>query len=767
MLTLKLPDGSARQVAPGTTPRQVAESIGKRLAQAAVAAKVNGAIVDLDREITNGEGEVNFAVLTDKDREALDVLRHSCAHIMARAVMRLFPGVKLAFGPTIENGFYYDIDVDPPIREEDFPRIEEEMRKIVQEAEPFERFERPREDALGLVADLGQDYKVEHIRDPNSELSRSETLSFYRQGEFIDLCRGPHIPHAGKVGAFKLLSIAGAYWKNDSSRKQLQRLYGTAFFTQKELDAYLAQVEEAKKRDHRVLGKQLKLFTISQVAGSGLILWMPKGATVRGILEAFIKEELLKRGYEPVYTPHIGRLELYRTSGHFPYYRDAQFPPMYFNAVAGALDLAQFRMAAGHVDEARERRFQELLDLAHYAVPGYRDATTTGAKIDAIHRSVSRLLEAVGLKLPAYEKATSHEERAKALWAWLETQEGYLLKPMNCPHHIQIYKALPRSYRDLPVRLAEFGTVYRYEQTGELSGMTRVRGFTQDDAHLFCTPDQIEEELSSNIKLVLFVLDSLGLSDYRVRVGLRDPDSDKYVGSPENWARAEETLIRVAKESGMNYSAEKGEAAFYGPKIDFVVRDCIGREWQLGTVQLDYNLPERFGLEYVGADNRAHRPIMIHRAPFGSMERFMGILIEHFAGAFPLWLAPEQARVIPISEKVNAYARKVEGQLRAAGFRVTSDCLADTMKAKIRAASLEKVPYLLIVGEKEEAAGTVSVRDESIPIPNEKETKRRDIGAFPVAEVIERFRTEVAEKRIRQVSTATAGLTDAGEKFSV
>jgi threonyl-tRNA synthetase len=754
MLTLKLPDGSRREVPAGTRPREVAESIGKRLAQAAVGAKVDGTIVDLDREIPIEDGkEVVFQVLTENDRDSLGMLRHSCAHIMARAVMRLFPGVQLAFGPTIENGFYYDIDSPTPIREEDFPRIEEQMRKIIQAAEPFERFERPTAEALGLVEDLKQSYKVEHIDD---ELKQFPSLSFYRQGEFIDLCRGPHIPHAGKVGAFKLLSIAGAYWKNDSSRKQLQRLYGTAFFSQKELDAYLHQVEEAKKRDHRVLGRQLKLFTVSQLAGSGLILWMPKGATTRGLLETFIKEELLKRGYEPVYTPHIGRLEMYRTSGHFPYYRDAQFPPMYFNAIGGAIDLAQYRFSCGDIDQAKEQRFQELLDMAQYAVPGYRDAASNAARLEALDRSVTLLLEGAGVKLPAYEKATNHEERAQALWAWLEQQEGYLLKPMNCPHHIQIYKAEPRSYRDLPVRLAEFGTVYRYEQTGELSGMTRVRGFTQDDAHLFVTPEQIEAEVGANVDLVLFVLQSLGLTDYRVRIGLRDPASDKYVGSPDNWEKAEKTLLALVQARGMNHSPERGEAAFYGPKIDFVVRDCIGREWQLGTVQLDYNLPERFELEYVGADNKTHRPVMIHRAPFGSMERFMGILIEHFAGAFPLWLAPEQARIIPVSEKYEGYGRQVEAQLRSAGFRVSGDYNADTMKAKIRAASLEKVPYMLVVGEKEQSAGTVAVRDRI----------DGDLGAMSVAEVISRFTDEVREKRIRQVSTATAGLTESGAKFS-
>jgi threonyl-tRNA synthetase len=762
MLSLKLPDGSQRQVPAGTRPREVAESIGKRLAQAAVAAKVNGTIVDLDREIPSAVGELTFQLLTDKDREALDVLRHSCAHIMARAVMRLFPGAKLAFGPTIENGFYYDIDCTPPIREEDFPRIEDEMRKIIIAAEPFERFERPVGEARGLCDDLKQSYKVEHIDD---DLKQYPTLSFYRQGEFIDLCRGPHIPHAGKVGAFKLLSIAGAYWKNDSSRKQLQRLYGTAFFSQKELDAYLHQVEEARKRDHRLLGKQLKLFTISQLSGSGLILWMPKGATIRGILETFIRDELVKRGYEPVYTPHVGRLELYRTSGHFPYYRDAQYPPMYFNPIGGALDLAQYRFSCGepwyaqhgqaHWDEAKERRFHELLGMAHYAVPGYQEAKSDEERLEALHQSVCLLLQGAGVRLPEYEKARTSEERGKALRAWLEHQEGYLLKPMNCPHHIQIYKAEPRSYRDLPVRLAEFGTVYRFEQTGELSGMTRVRGFTQDDAHLFVTPEQIEVEVGNNVDLVLFVLSSLGLNDYRVRIGLRDPASDKYVGSPDNWSRAEQTLIELVKSRGMNYSAEPGEAAFYGPKIDFVVRDCIGREWQLGTVQLDYNLPERFELEYVGADNRPHRPVMIHRAPFGSMERFMGILIEHFAGAFPLWLAPEQARVMPITDDLIDYGRQVESRLRAEGFRVTGDYRAEKVNYKIREAQVEKIPYMLVVGKKEQAAGTVAVRDRI----------DGDLGAISLDELVKRLTQEVREKRIRQVSTASAGLTDSGAKF--
>jgi threonyl-tRNA synthetase len=747
-MKLRLPDGSIREVAPGTTSRQIAESIGKRLAKDALAAEFDGRIVDLNRELPPVDGEFpsvadasgfaehRFRILTEKDPEALGVLRHSCAHVMARAVMRLFPKVQLAFGPTIENGYYYDVESDPPIREEDFPRIEEEMKKIVAQAEPFERFEKATPEARGLVEDLKQQFKVEHI---DEELNQYPSLSFYRQGEFIDLCRGPHIPHAGRIGAFKVMNIAGAYWKNDASRKQLQRLYGTAFFSQKELDAYLKQIEEAKKRDHRVLGKQLKLFTISPLVGSGLILWMPKGATVRGILENFIKEELVKRGYQPVYTPHIGRLELYRTSGHFPYYRDAQFPPMYFRPAAGALDLAQWRLGAGVLDEKKEQAMREYMDLSKFHVPGYLEAKTNDERLEAVHRQVLNLLTYLHVELPEYHKATNASDRAKALLNWLEDQEGYLLKPMNCPHHIQIYKAEQRSYRDLPVRLAEFGTVYRFEQTGELSGMTRVRGFTQDDAHLFCTEDQVGAEFGGCIDFTRFFLNTLGLTDYRVRLGFRDPTSDKYVGSEQAWNKAQESIQRVASSMGLaNLHIEQGEAAFYGPKVDFIVKDCIGRDWQLGTVQLDYNLPERFGLEYIGADNTPHRPVMIHRAPLGSMERFMGILIEHFAGAFPLWLAPEQARVLTVSEKFNDYASKVEGELKSKGFRLTADLRPEKIGYKIREAQLEKIPYMLVVGDKEQQAGTVAVRQRS----------QGDMGTMPIAELAAKLAAEVGEKRL-------------------
>jgi threonyl-tRNA synthetase len=723
MIQIKLPDGSIKEFPAGSTARDVATSIGARLAKDAVAAKVDGATVDLDRELPaygrEGAGSpVQIEILTARSPAALDVMRHSCAHVMARAVMRLFPDVKLAFGPTIEDGFYYDIDSPTPIREEDFSRIEAEMKKVVDAKEPFERFELPADEASEFCRQLEQGYKVEHIE---GELKQLPSLSFYRQGEFVDLCRGPHIPDAGRIGAFKLTSIAGAYWKNDVSRRQLQRLYGTAWFSQKDLDEYLHRLEEAKRRDHRVLGKQLKLFTISDDVGQGLILWMPKGAIVRGILESFIRDELLKRGYQPVYTPNIGRLELYRTSGHFPYYRDSQYPPVYMHPLAGLVD---------HV-------------MSTALVGPAADAPAAAAdRTDAFLDQLLELAESMNVPLPGQSRL----ERIEAARKWLLEQEGYLLKPMNCPHHIQIYKANPHSYRDLPVRLAEFGTVYRFEQTGELSGMTRVRGFTQDDAHLFCTEDQVGDEFRACIELTQFVLQTMELSDYRVRLGFRDPKSSKYVGAPEAWAKAEAAILAVAQSMNLpSLEVEPGEAAFYGPKADFIVRDCIGREWQLGTVQLDYNLPERFQLEYTAADNRPHRPVMIHRAPLGSMERFIGILIEHFGGAFPLWLAPVQVRVLPISEKAELYARSVLARLQAAGFRAEVDLRAEKIGHKIREAQLEKLPYMLIVGEKEAAAGQVSVR----------ERVSGDTGARPFDQVLDRLKDEVRTRQVRQSRVET------------
>ena len=659
MLTVKLPNGNSQSYSYPATPRDVAETIGPRLAKDAVAAEIDGKTVGLDTRLPD-EGEVGVRILTVQDAAALDVMRHSAAHIMARAVMTLFPDVQLAFGPTIQNGFYYDFQLEHALTEADFPAIEAEMARIIAADEPFERIERPRAESLAVVENLGQRFKVEHIQ---SELSEHDSLSFYRQGEFIDLCRGPHLTRPAKIVAFKLLSVAGAYWKGDADRDHLQRLYGTAFFTQKDLDEHLTRLEEAKRRDHRELGKKLDLFTISPLVGQGLILWMPKGAVIRGTLEQFLREELRLRGYSPVYTPNIGRVELYERSGHFPYYADSQFKPI--------------DMGDG---------------------------------------------------------------------------ERYLLKPMNCPHHIMIFKSRPRTYRDLPLRLAEFGTVYRYEQSGELSGMTRVRGFCQDDAHIFCTDEQVGEEFRACIEMTQFVLNCLGLTNYRVRLGFRDPKSNKYVGDAANWDRAENALIKVCEQLGIEATAEPGEAAFYGPKADFVVTDCLGREWQLGTVQLDYNLPsaERFDLEYIGANNAPERVVMIHRAPLGSFERFVGVLIEHFAGAFPLWLAPEQVRILPVSEKSEAYARAIEAELIRAGMRVTGDYRAEKLGSRIRDAQLELIPYMIVVGPRDAEAGTVSVRDRI----------DGDLGAMSLAEAVIKFQTEIAERQVRQTFSSEVALSD-------
>ena len=673
MLKVIFPDGTWREYSSSVTPRQIAADIGAGLARAAIAGEVDGAQVDLSTPLPS-VGEVHLRILTKRDPESLDILRHSCAHVMAQAVMRLHEGVQLAFGPCTGNGFYYDFQLKTPLSEEDFPAIEAEMAKIVKEDLGFERLDVSRDEALKLCQEMGQQFKVEHIQ---SGLAEEATLSFYRQGEFIDLCRGRHIPATGHIGkAFKLLSLAGAYWKGDAARPQLQRLYATVFFYKQELESHLQLIEEAKRRDHRVLGKQLELFTVSPLVGSGLILWLPKGAVIRQTLEDYLKSELRRRGYDAVYTPNIGRIELYQISGHFPYYSESQFPP---------IDLSE------------------------------REGEQAGEG------------------------------------------ERYLLKPMNCPHHIMIYKSKPRSYRDLPVRLAEFGTVYRYEQSGELSGMTRVRGFTQDDAHIFCTEEQVADEVRGCLEMTQTVLKSLGMENYRVRLGFRDPSSDKYVGSSEVWDRAEAAIQQVAEEMNLpGREPEPGEAAFYGPKIDFVVTDCIGREWQLGTVQLDYNLPstERFALEYIGADNQPHRPVMIHRAPLGSMERFVGVLIEHFAGAFPLWLAPEQVRVVTVSEKSEAYGQEIEKQFRSAGFRVTGDYRGQKLGAKIREAQLELIPYMVVVGEKDAQEKTVTLRDRI----------DGDLGAMPTERALARLRQEIEEKTVRQTAEVSQVAVDRGAK---
>ncbi|MCH9652394.1 MAG: threonine--tRNA ligase [Planctomycetes bacterium] len=726
MIQVKLPDGTVKEYSENSTAIDVAQSIGERLANAVVAAEVDGTVCDAFRPMKeiSGSSELSLRLLTDRDAEALGVMRHSCAHIMARAVMRLWPGIQLAFGPTLPHGFYYDFGLEHTISEDDFPKIEEEMKKIIKEAEPFERFSLDRGEAVSFVNEMDQHSKAEHIE---TGLADHGQLSFYRQGEFVDLCRGPHIPNAGKVKAFKLLSIAGSYWKGDTGSKPLQRLYGTAFFSKKDLKKYLEQVEEAKRRDHRVLGKKLGLFQINPEVGQGLCLWLPKGATIRAVLEDFIKVELTRLGYQPVYSPHIGRVELYETSGHFPYYRDSQFAPL-------------FSHDAGQLVDFWVRKLEE---------------ESLSAEDEEIFFKSSRVMNC-DFEFPP---GASREEKIEILKAWEHKNERYLLKPMNCPHHAEMYKAMPRSYRDLPVRLAEFGTVYRHEQTGELNGMLRVRGLTQDDAHIFCTPEQVEEEFRITLDLVKFILAAVGLDNFRVQLSLREPGSDKYVGSEENWERAENSLRKVLSDSGMPFSECEGEAAFYGPKADFMVSDCIGREWQLGTVQLDYNLPERFKLEYTGSDNQPHRPVMIHRAPFGSMERFTGMLIEHFAGAFPLWLAPEQIRVLPVSDKTLDYANEVAAQLRQQGFRISVDTRSSKVNAKIRDAQLELIPYMFIVGPKEAEQTAVAVRDRI----------DGDLGPMPLADAISKLKQEVEERLVRQVAESSfsgiEGQTEASNEY--
>ena len=606
----------------------------------------------------------------------LETLRHSCAHVLAEAILRLWPEAQFAAGPPVEQGFYYDVDLPHRISPEDFAKIEAEMQKIITADQPFERKVVSRAAAMelgraGQLAALGERgvpsrYKLDILEN----IAEGEEISLYRNGAFTDLCAGPHVASTGQIGAFALTAVASAYYKGDESNPQLQRIYGIAFAAPEELAKWREMMEEARKRDHRKLGKELQLFHVDEAVGAGLILWTPKGAVVRQELQNFIGEELRRQGYEQVFTPHIGRLELFRTSGHYPYYADSQYPPL--------------------VERETLHRLAEegctCADLAHRLEQG--------------------------------------------------EIEGYLLKPMNCPMHIKIFASQPRSYRDLPVRLAEFGTVYRWEQSGELNGMTRVRGFTQDDAHLFVTEDQMGAEIQGCLDLVKKVFRAFDMQDYRVRLGLREPGSDKYVGQAEDWDRAEEACRQAARTLGVPYSEERGEAAFYGPKIDFVVRDVIGREWQLGTVQVDFQLPERFDLHYTGADNKPHRPVMIHRAPFGSMERFVGVLIEHFAGAFPVWLAPEQARVLPVSEKVADYAQEVAAALRGAGVRVAVDTSQDKLGAKIRLAQVEKVPYMIVVGAKEAESRQISVRSR----------KAGDEGLHAIDSFVERIKKEISER---------------------
>ena len=602
MIKITLPDGSKRQVESGTTALDVAMSISEGLARNVLAAEVNGEVWDPQRQMTS---DANLKLLTWKDDEGKSTMWHSSAHLLAEALEALYPGVKFWVGPPIENGFYYDVDFgDQTISDSDFGAIESKMLELAKQKNPFVRSEMSKADAIAYFTEKDDEYKLDLL-----EGLEDGTITFYNQGNFTDLCRGPHMPHTGFVKAAKVMSIAGAYWKGDEKNKQLTRVYGITFPKKQELNAYLELLEQAKARDHRKLGKEMDLFHFSEKVGQGLPLWLPKGADLRLRLENFLKDAQRKSGYEPVITPHIGNKELYITSGHYAKYGEDSFQ---------------------------------------------------------------------AIKTPA-------------------EGEEYLLKPMNCPHHCEIFKSRPRSYRDLPVRFAEFGTVYRYEQSGELHGLTRVRGFTQDDAHIFCTVDQVKEEVGKVIDLVLYIFRTLKFEDFIAQVSLRDPENpDKYIGKDANWDNAEKAIQEIADEKGLKTVVELGEAAFYGPKLDFMVRDAIGRKWQLGTVQIDYNLPERFELEYAGADNAKHRPVMIHRAPFGSMERFVAILIEHCAGKFPLWLTPEQVKILPISDRFNEYAESVSKVLENHDIRALVDDRSEKVGKKIRDAELEKVPYMLI-----------------------------------------------------------------------
>ncbi len=716
-LKVRLPDGSSRDVPAGATTADVAALIGPGLARAAIAGRVtyNGEswTLDLGRPLP-GDCGVRILTADDKDADSLLVLRHSAAHVMAEAICRLFPETKLVYGPPLEDGFYYDIDLGRPIAPDDFPKIEEEMSRIVREDRPFCRHEVPRDQAMPKLRDEGNRYKID-----NAQRADGDSLTFYVTGEdsgtdFEDLCRGPHVRSTGVLKALEIRSVSRSHYRGDVNDQPLQRVYGTAFFKASSLKEYLKQQEEAKKRDHRLIGKELGLFSLTENVGIGLVLWHAKGATIRTELQNFLRGEMIKLGYEMVYTPHIGQLGLYRTSGHYPYYEESQYPPMLETDRGKALQAAvQFaRRVRGQTGAARQKGVSAVSAMVRAIEEGW-------GPIDGVR--------------PDGPLETTIEKLSVAL----VTEPGYLLKPMNCPHHIQIYAARPRSYRDLPVRMGEFGAVYRYEQSGEVCGMTRVRGFTCDDAHLFCTNDQLAEEILATVKLTRHVLDTLQLTDYHVRLGLRGTEQGKYVGSDENWERAEAAIRAAAQESGVDFAEEKGEAAFYGPKIDFIVKDCIGRSWQLGTVQVDYNLPERFKLSYVGADNAGHTPIMIHRAPFGSMERFVGILIEHFAGAFPLWLSPVQVAVATVSEKSAAYAEKVLGTLKAAGLRVEIDTSAEKIGPKKHRLRAAKVNYILVVGEKEAADGAVNVNDRD----------GRTVGNMTVERFVEACRTEIETKR--------------------
>ncbi|MEQ8579940.1 MAG: threonine--tRNA ligase [Balneola sp.] len=639
-ITITLPDGSKREYKKGTTGLEVAESISSGLARVALSITVNGDIIDLDRPINE---DATIAINTWDSEDGKYTFWHSSAHILAEAVQELYPEAKFGIGPPIENGFYYDIDFgEKNISQEDLGKIEQKFLEVARNKNSFERKDISKADALSFYKENGNEYKVDLI-----EGLEDGSITLYTQGNFTDLCRGPHVPNTGIVKAIKLTSLAGAYWRGDNNSKQLTRIYGISFPKQKMLTEHLDMVEEAKKRDHRKLGKELGIYMIDKMVGSGLPIWLPKGTRLRRTLESFLRDEQFERGYQEVITPHIGNIELYKTSGHYPYYSDSQYDPI-------------------QVDD-----------------------------------------------------------------------EEYMLKPMNCPHHHRIYSNEMRSYRDLPLRLAEFGTVYRYEQSGELSGLSRVRGFTQDDAHIYCMQEQLKQEIKHTIDLTNFVFDTFGMP-VDIRLSFRDDNEEKYGGDIELWERAQKEIKEVADEMNLDYTIAPGEASFYGPKIDFIIRDAIGRKWQLGTVQVDYVMPERFDLTYVGSDNEKHRPVIIHRAPFGSMERFTSILIEHFAGNFPLWLSPEQVRVLPISDDQNDYAKKCVDAFKKIGVRVTLDERSEQIGGKIRDAETDKVPYMLIVGAKEQEAGTVSVRRH----------RKGDIGTFKFSDFLSTVENEIEKKSL-------------------
>ena len=642
MINITLPDGSVRAVEAGTTGLDIATSISEGLARNALAVRVNGEVRDLLRPL---DADARLEILTWNDEDGKNTFWHSSAHLMAEALEALYPGVKLGIGPALENGFYYDVDLGEgrAISSDDFPAIEKKMLELAKTRSRYVRRAVPKAEAVAYFTEKADPYKLDLL-----ERLEDGTITFYTQGNFTDLCRGPHLPDTGFIKAAKLMNVAGAFWKGDANNKQLTRLYGITFPKAKDLTEYLERLEEAKRRDHRKLGKELKLFAFSEKVGAGLPLWLPKGTALRERLEQFLRKAQVKAGYLPVVTPHIGAKELYVTSGHYEKYGADSFQPI----------------------------------------------------------------------------RTPH------------AGEEFFLKPMNCPHHCEIYKTEPRSYRDLPVRYAEFGTVYRYEQSGELHGLTRVRGFTQDDAHLFCRPDQVKEEFKKVIDIVLYVLRALDFQNFTAQISLRDPgNKTKYIGSDENWNLAEAAIIEAAAEKGLTTTTELGEAAFYGPKLDFMVRDALGRRWQLGTIQVDYNLPERFDLEYTAADNSKQRPVMIHRAPFGSLERFVAVLIEHCAGNFPLWLTPEQFIVLPISDKYIDYAQQVKEKLEAADLRGTVDARDERIGRKIRDGELAKTPYLLVVGEKEAQDGIISVRKHG----------EGDLGSMPLEAFVKSVQSQLVE----------------------